>query len=86
LAHRPHSVDALVRKRQHLRLPDEVGHVWLRRRVPEALERVDGPIDDDNVTVRSDLGGQHGDELRLRADDDDDVARLAQRRKKVKSR
>jgi hypothetical protein len=54
--------------------------------VPESLERVDGPIDDDNVTVRSDHGGQRGDELRLRADDDDDVARLAQRRKKVKSR
>jgi hypothetical protein len=54
--------------------------------VPEALERVDRPVDDDNVTVRSDLGGQRGDELGLRADDDDDVARLAQRRKKVKSR
>jgi hypothetical protein len=54
--------------------------------VPEALERVDGPVDDDNVTVRSNLGGQRGNELGLRADDDDDVARLAQRRKKVKSR
>jgi hypothetical protein len=54
--------------------------------MPEALERVDRPVDDDNVTVRSNLGGQRGDELGLRADDDDDVTRLVQRRKKVKSR
>jgi hypothetical protein len=54
--------------------------------VPEALERVDRTVDDDNVTVRSNVGGQRGDELGLRADDDDDVTRLAQRRKKVKSR
>ena len=52
----------------------------------ETLERVDGPVDDDNVTVRSNLGGQRGDELGLGADDDDYVARLAQRLKKVKSR
>ena len=54
--------------------------------MPEALERVDGQVDDDNVTVRSNLGGQRGDELGLGADDDDYVARLAQRLKKVKSR
>jgi hypothetical protein len=54
--------------------------------VPEALERVDRQVDDDNITVRSDLGCQRGDELGLGADDDDYVARLAQRRKKVKSR
>ena len=52
----------------------------------ETLERVDRPVDDNNVTVRSNLGGQRGDELGLRADDDDYLARLAQRRKKVKSR
>jgi len=54
--------------------------------VPEALERVDGPVDDNNVIVGRNLGGQCGDELGLGADDDDYVARFAQRRKKVKSR
>jgi hypothetical protein len=54
--------------------------------VPEALERVDGPLDDHNVTIGSNLCRQRADELGLGADDDDDVARLAQRRKKVKSR
>jgi hypothetical protein len=54
--------------------------------VPEALERVDGQVDDDNVTVRGNLGGERGDELGLGADDDDYVARFAQCRKKVKSR
>jgi len=54
--------------------------------VSETLERVDGPVDDDDVTVRSNVGRQRGDELGLRSDDDDDVTRLAQRRKKVKSR
>jgi len=54
--------------------------------VSETLERVNRPVDDNNVTVRSNLGGQRGDELGLGADDDDYVARLAQRRKKVKSR
>jgi hypothetical protein len=54
--------------------------------VPEALERVDGQVDDDNVTVRSNLGGERGNELGLGADYDDYVARVTQRRKKVKSR
>ena len=54
--------------------------------MPEALQRVDGQVDDDNVTVWSNLGGERGDELGLGADDDDYVARFAQRRKKVKSR
>jgi hypothetical protein len=81
-----HGVDALVRKGQHLGLPDEIGDIRFGGRLPEALERVDRPVDDDDVAVGSNLGGQRGDELGVRADDDDDVARRAQRRKNVKSR
>jgi hypothetical protein len=54
--------------------------------VSETLEPVDRPVNDDDVTVRSNVRRQRSDELSLRADDDDDVTRLAQRRKKVKSR
>jgi hypothetical protein len=54
--------------------------------VPQTFEPVDRAVDHDDVPVGRDVLGQGGDHVRLRADDDDDVARPAQRRKKVKSR
>jgi hypothetical protein len=83
---RENLVGSGICEREHVHRTDEVEDVRGLGRFPQALECVDGPIDDEDVAFGGNSFRELGDRIACSDRDDGIAGPLAQRRKKVKSR